>query len=142
MLDQSCNPNCFLLVVLLFRIYLFQDIVLLSLLFKLSKNLMLSFIAKVTTLTQRLALFVINVASSGFFPSTWGDLEISDIIQLFNHGKLIISHLIKGKWRNFEKLLKHFHETTTSASNLQFINFILVIVSQTSWCHRIIDTIF
>ena len=52
MLDQSDNPNyCFADCVVISDLYLFQEIVLLNPCFIFSKNLILSFINKVTTRT-------------------------------------------------------------------------------------------
>ena len=54
---------------------------------------------------------------------------------IFDHGKSTsISQLIKGKWRNLQKLLKYFNETTTSTSNVLLsagaLHIILVLYSK------------
>ena len=88
--------------------------------------------------TENLALFigkvalVVNVSSAGLARSTTGFLDISDIAQFFaQFFASSISQLIKGKLRDFQKLLKYFNGTTTSVFNLWLlfgmhpINFVL-----------------
>ena len=55
-------------------------------------------------------------------------LDISDITQYLDHDKSSsISQLIKGKFRDFQKLLKCFNGTTTSGSNLPSLYGVLPI---------------
>ena len=61
MLDQSYSLNCcFVGCVVISDLYLFQETVLLNLCFKFSKNLMLSFINKVTTGKKSLVLVILK----------------------------------------------------------------------------------
>ena len=113
-------------------LYLFQKIVLLNPCFIFSKNLMLSFIDKVTTGTEGLALFVLNFVLFVFVASlAWTGglafgleatavvLYISDMIHSFDYDKSSsISQLIKDKLKNLQKFIKYFNGTTTSVSNV------------------------
>ena len=97
-----------------------------------SKNLILSFIGKVTTGTLSLELVIWNIVSvvcvaalvwAGGLAFGLADtavaLDISDITEFFGHDKTSsTSHLIKEKLRNLQKLFKYFNETTTYVSNI------------------------
>ena len=93
---------------------LFQETVLLNPCFMCFKNLMLSFINKVTTGTKSLALFIWNAApnvdvvgsagvggAAGGLATTAAVLDISDIIE-FPDSDIWCSvlQLIKSKWRD------------------------------------------
>ena len=61
--------------------------------------------------------------------ATLSVLDISDITQFFVHLKSSsISHLINGKSRDFQKLLKYFNGIATSASNILLSFDVLPIV--------------
>ena len=91
----------------------------------------MSFIDKVPTGTQSLALFIWNVApvlciavtpGTGGFTSgraaILGVIDISDIIHSFDHDQLSsISQIIKGKLINLQNSLINFKGTTTCISN-------------------------
>ena len=110
-LDQSdCLNYCFLFV-LLFQIYAFSR----KLFFIVSKNLILSLIDKVTTLTYNLAILISNIApfvavttlyfTGPLFRSTsLNVLDVSDIIQYVDHVKSsFISQLISSNSRDLPK---------------------------------------
>ena len=106
-------------------LYLFQETVLLNPFFDCAKNLILSFIDKVTAGTQRSALYIWNavpvvfVTSTVLSQDTAAVLDVSDIIQFFVHLKSSSTPLlIKGKSIDLQMLLKYLNGTTTSASNL------------------------
>ena len=96
-----------------------------------SKHLISSFIDKVTTGAYCLVLFISNVASvadpsgryavGGLAARSAGTSElfkISDITQSPDHTKpSSVLQLIKSTSGNFQKLLKHFSETTTFVFN-------------------------
>ena len=127
-------------------LYLFQEIVLLNSCSLFSKNLILSFIDKLTTGTYRSVLFIWNVAplvcvdgkrSVGGLAvelaGASGVLDISEMAQLFVHDKSSsISQLFKCKSRDFEKLLKYFNGATSSVSNvLLSAGFLPIFLSYT-----------
>ena len=113
------NQSYYLIVVffpcvVISDLYLFQEIVLPNPCFMFSKNLILSFVDKVTIGIYNLALFISNVTSevsvdgiSEFDELAFGlagtsrVLDISDIIHFLHHGKSSpTSKLIKGKSRD------------------------------------------
>ena len=115
MLNQSYHLNCcFFACVVISDLYLFQEIVLPNPCFMFSKNLILSYVDKVTIGIYNLALFISNVTSevsvdgiSEFRGLAFGlagtsrVLDISDIIHFLHHGKSSpTSKLIKGKSRD------------------------------------------
>ena len=80
--------------------------------------MVLSFTDKVTTGTKNFALFIRNVAlfavavtsysTGSVFGTALDVLDILDITQYLDHDKSSsISQLIKGKWRDLQKLLKY-----------------------------------
>ena len=121
-------------------LYLFQGTFLWNFFIKFFRVLMLSFIDKVTTGTQNLVLFIWNnplvVDVSGAcvvggtatgLAATSGELNISDIIQFFDHGQVKLS-LIKGKLKFLQKLHKYFYEKTTSVSNVLLLADVLPFI--------------
>ena len=109
--------------------------------------MILSFIDNLTTGTQGLVLLIWNVAQVVYLdglsatggiafgvPAILGVIDISDIMQSFDHDKSsYVSQLINGKSRDLQKLLKYFTGLTTSVSNKLFlfgvlpINFVLYL---------------
>ena len=72
---------------------------------------------------------VVAVAATGGFPATAAVFDISDTTQYLEHDKSSsVSQLSKGKSRDLQKLLKYFHGTTTSASNILLSVGVLPII--------------
>ena len=109
MLDQSYNLNCCFLVLCIFQIYIY------------SKKLFLQILSSSVIIWNFAP--VVNVVSSPGTGRLASDsratsrvLDISDIL---DHDKSSsILKLIKGKFRDLQKLRKYFNGTRTSASNL------------------------
>ena len=124
-MDQSYSLDCCFLVVLLLQTYICSFK---SLLYVFT-ILMVSFKDKGITGTLNLVLFTWNIAPIVFVGGTLslaaelagtpGVLDISELTQSPDHDKSCsISQLIKGKSRDYQKLLNYFNETTTSVSDV------------------------
>ena len=119
--------------VVISNLYLFQDFVLLNPCFKYSKNLMLSFIDKVTT---RVAGWCSSCCCCCcWWCNCWNGshcsavVDVSDVMQYYVYVKSSsICQLIKGKSRDLQKLLKYFNETITSLSNVFLSAVVLPII--------------
>ena len=62
-------------------------------------------------------------------PATLAAIDISDIINSFEHDKSnSISQLINEKSRDLQKLFQYFNGTTTSASNILLLFGVLPII--------------
>ena len=97
---------------------------------------------KVTTGTQSLALFIWNntllvefAGACGIGRSEFGSVSISEVLcisgitQFFDLDKSnSIPHLIKGKSKKLNKLLKYFNGTATSVSNAELLIGVLPII--------------